>query len=598
MTDLQNGAYHDGALDAHQVTFDEFSRRAHVEELQNHGRKWRVTYDDGNEATKFETFTDAPSISEAITDAHTIAVNNALYLIEQEKGAGRLSTPRMPPAAVLQEYPELVAKFGIDMKQLDAVVESTYQGLAQRQLDRAALLGSDAFLQGRGSEPTDSSELVELIARRAGNEHAPHEATTSDLVKAYTSAWLEAEQRQAVEFKAIDSMIAVTCADEAAAHLRAGNYRAALGELKSGEQEAVRPTDQGTFAGMASVLERELTPGDNLTLDPATRDHLIADIEQLRTDMKTWIDESLSHTKSEPALTNPLRDTEPRVLGDTEMLVIRLREADERVRQMETGSTPRYSASERVEVSQLAIAAMHPERLRSAVDGATSGADNFNTARVVARNIANTMATVDGPDAANPFTGTTLENVYSSAQRWNAYITRRGDSETLQQLLNMRSTLVDYVEISSMALYEAQQHESRLFVRAKKEGQGLSSETASEHHRSVQTVKDATLSFKSALDDLRQFRNHPTDQPQLRSAFQEVESLELVIAKTERSIEAAKDSGLGINEQDRRELREVQTMLKAFLQQHDATIPLQSEALLSTVRDSDAHKVAPQQAVR
>src|SRR6185437_4671100 len=103
---------------------------------------------------------------------------------------------------------------------------------------------------------------------------------------------------------------------------------------------------------------------------------------------------------------------------------------------------------------------------------------------------------------------------------------------------------------------------------------------------------------KSALDDLRQFRNHPTDQPGLRSAFQEVESLELVIAKTGQSIEAAKDSGLGVNEQDRRELREVQTMLKAFLQKHDATIPLQSEALLSTIRDTDAIRTAPQHTMR
>lgn len=410
---------------------------------------------------------------------------------------------------------------------------------------------------------------------------------------------MDAEQRQTNEFRAIDSLMAVTCARDAAAHLRDGNYRDARAELKTGEQVAVRPADQGTFAGMANVLDRELSPGDSPTLDPATRDHLIVDIEQFRTDMKTWIDATLSpkNDESEP-VASATRDTDRRVIGDTEMLVIRLREADEHVRKMETGSAAHYSQAERAELAQLAITAMHPERLRSAIEGASLGADNFNTARVVARNIANTMAAIDGPDAHNPFASTLLEQVYGSAQRWSAYITRRDESETLQQLLNMRSTLVDYVEISSMALYEAQQNESRLFVRTRSAGPQLTSELASEHHRAVQTVKDATLSFKSALDDLRQFRNHPTDQPQLRSAFQEVESLELVIAKTEQSIEAAKDAGLGLNDQDRRELREVQTMLKAFLQKHDASVPLQSEALLSTVRDTTDVKHGAQQAMR
>lgn len=598
MIDLQTTEMPESAAEAHQVTFAEFAKHATVEELQNHGRKWRVVYDTGRTVNRFETFSDAASTDAAIADAHHIAVNNALYNIEADKDAGRLTTPPMPPGAVLNEYPELVHKFGIDMARINATVTVSEESLAQRQLQRATELGAQAFLQGQGLGPTDNSELVALIARRAVGEPS-HQASTSELAKAYTSAWMDAELQQIKQFMAIDSIIVNSCAGDAAEHLRNEHYGEALAALKSGEQEAVRPTDQETFARMAGVLETNILPGETPVMDSAARDHLIADIEQFRTDMKTWIDETLAPKKDEPA-TGPgaAREAERRVIGDTEMLVIRLRDADEQLRRMETGSNAHYSAAERAEITQMAISAMHPERFRSAIGGATLGADNFNTARVVARNIANTMAAIDGPDASNPFAGTTLEQVYGSAQRWNAYITRRDDTETLQQLLNMRSTLVDYVEISSMALYEAQQHESRLFVRVKSVGGELPSELAGEHHLAVQTVKDATLSFKSALDDLRQFRNHPTDQPELRREFQEVESLELVIAKTEQSIEAAKDSGLGVNDQDRRELKEVQTMLKAFLQKHDATIPLQSEALLSTVKIAPAVDHTPQQAMR
>jgi len=469
-----------------------------------------------------------------------------------------------------------------------------------QRLEATELFASHARLASEFASGVEEGGAHRDGVEQAAEERPYTEAELRDEAAQQELAGLSDEELEAMygQKMAANPAKAITCAVVATGFLCSGDYGAAQAELYLGAKIAERPKDQGKFAGMAGILERDLTHGDNPTLDPDTRDHLIADLEQFRADMMSWFNGLHSHNYPEPVAAKPPHDGERRVLGDTEMLVIRLREADERVRQMETGSTPRYSDSERSELAQLALTAMHPERLRSAVDGATVGADNFNTARVVARNIANTMATIDGPDATNPFTGTTLEKVYSSAQRWNAFITRRGEPETLQQLLNMRSTLVDYVEISSMALYEAQQNESRLFVRVKSAGPELSSETATEHHRAVQTVKDAALSFKSALDDLRQFRNHPTDQPGLRSAFQEVESLELVIAKTGQSIEAAKDSGLGVNEQDRRELREVQTMLKAFLQKHDATIPLQSEALLSTIRDTDAIRTAPQHTMR
>lgn len=188
MTDSPTIEPRQHVLEAHQVTLDEFRKGASVEELQNHGRKWRVAYDNGRNVSRFETFSDAATIEDAIADAHYTAVNNALYSIETDKVSWGYTTPQMPPVAVLNEYPELVEEYGLDMGRMGDMIAAFNQGLAQRQMQHAAELGADAFLHGGGSEPTDDTELGDLIARRAGCERPPHEAPTSELAKAYTEA--------------------------------------------------------------------------------------------------------------------------------------------------------------------------------------------------------------------------------------------------------------------------------------------------------------------------------------------------------------------------------------------------------------------------
>jgi len=89
----------------HELTRAEFAAQAVAERLTNHGRKWNVTLGD-----HYKAFSDADSAEAAIADVHEAAINNALYL-NTPAAAGVGVKPTLPPAAVLDEYPNLVAQY-------------------------------------------------------------------------------------------------------------------------------------------------------------------------------------------------------------------------------------------------------------------------------------------------------------------------------------------------------------------------------------------------------------------------------------------------------------------------------------------------------
>jgi len=88
----------------HELTLAQFASLAMVEELTNHSRKWNVSHGD------YSAFSDVATAQEAIADVHHAAVNNALYMNTPEGRTSILSST-FPPASVLAEYPDLVAKF-------------------------------------------------------------------------------------------------------------------------------------------------------------------------------------------------------------------------------------------------------------------------------------------------------------------------------------------------------------------------------------------------------------------------------------------------------------------------------------------------------
>lgn len=95
----------------HQLTQAQFAAIAQVEALENHGRKWNVSYNGAS------GFSDESTAEAAKADVHHAFVNNAVYF--NEPGAPELGLkPSLPTALVMADYgndPDLVARWGACM---------------------------------------------------------------------------------------------------------------------------------------------------------------------------------------------------------------------------------------------------------------------------------------------------------------------------------------------------------------------------------------------------------------------------------------------------------------------------------------------------
>lgn len=89
---------------AHEVTLAEFIKAATVAKLENHGRKWEVTYVVSGQ--EMHGFSDADTSEGAIRDQHEAMVSNAIYANSPDATDSMKGTS-MPPAEVLAEYPAL-----------------------------------------------------------------------------------------------------------------------------------------------------------------------------------------------------------------------------------------------------------------------------------------------------------------------------------------------------------------------------------------------------------------------------------------------------------------------------------------------------------
>lgn len=90
----------------HQLTREVFTAQASATKLTNHGRRWKVVY-----GARFSAFSDEDTAEDALADVHCASVNNALYLNLPEMAGVMENMPALPPAAVLAQYPEVVARF-------------------------------------------------------------------------------------------------------------------------------------------------------------------------------------------------------------------------------------------------------------------------------------------------------------------------------------------------------------------------------------------------------------------------------------------------------------------------------------------------------
>lgn len=94
-----------GLRSPQELTFKDFSENATVVKLENHGRQWSVRFGDINLG-----FADGPSLEGALREAHSGAVNNAIYS-HLPDAPDFMKKAIFPSEKVLAEYPELRVKF-------------------------------------------------------------------------------------------------------------------------------------------------------------------------------------------------------------------------------------------------------------------------------------------------------------------------------------------------------------------------------------------------------------------------------------------------------------------------------------------------------
>ena len=156
----------------HEMTLAEFAAQATTEKLENHGRQWNVTLGD-----RYSSFSDAENPEAAIADVHRGAVNNALYL--NTPGAAEIGTkPTFPPAAVLAEYPDLVAQFpearaqreeGTNM-QTPINIDSLPGRLVDRLADNGIMSRPDAEVTGALRDLHTGTDATRAIDSQALDE--------------------------------------------------------------------------------------------------------------------------------------------------------------------------------------------------------------------------------------------------------------------------------------------------------------------------------------------------------------------------------------------------------------------------------------------
>jgi hypothetical protein len=244
--------------------------------------------------------------------------------------------------------------------------------------------------------------------------------------------------------------------------------------------------------------------------------------------------------------------------------------------EMEEGTSPPYNDERRKHFARLAVAG-----LRTGKD------DLLCRENIVARDLASSMAVIDGDRSDNPFIGTALEKIYTDAQRWQAHVRQQNDSaDTLQQLLNQRTVLIDRVEMSSLSMHAFQVAEVQMWLG---KVDGLNSEE--DHKVTKLQADDAAHSFWTSVRLLGEFRQHPTNNPELAEQFRRVEAMEVMITKTEQGMRDAERAGIAPTADDWADLRNINLSLKAFLQTNNATMPVRTYASSPSLSAEQSAKV-------
>lgn len=243
------------------------------------------------------------------------------------------------------------------------------------------------------------------------------------------------------------------------------------------------------------------------------------------------------------------------------------------------GGWASFALGEREQFVALALT-MRGQHAGHGIAGLT-GSTSLSRERHMAHDLVNALGHADAPGTANPFAETPFEGMYRTAQRWKAHVEGMNARPGLQPLLNRRAVLIENLDQSAKGMHDAQRVEEETCVKMiqNRTEHGVAHQAAMKH-LAIETDR-----FQEALTDLREFRQAPTTDPALRKVYQEMEALELVVSKTESGVRQARVAGLEPEVADQRDLRHAQIALKAFLQRHDATMPVNAETFVSRRND-------------
>jgi hypothetical protein len=128
----------------HELTFAEFATVATAQKLgPNHGREWAV-FNGSAQRGELMGYAEGPTAEDALRMMHKNRVNNALYdhMPDAVRPPG-MEPKSMPPQHVLDEYPDLQAKFAGVIAQSQPA-EAKPIANAQAQVDAPAVSGDSA----------------------------------------------------------------------------------------------------------------------------------------------------------------------------------------------------------------------------------------------------------------------------------------------------------------------------------------------------------------------------------------------------------------------------------------------------------------------
>lgn len=238
----------------------DFLWMAQVERLENHGRKWGVTYG------LYSAFSDADDTQRAIADVHSGAVNNAIYF--QLPDSNNHSGVPMPRDEVLADYPDLIEKFvdvfAVDRPEVAAAVDKGVDLVAAYHV-----LGSDIYVY-ESREKDSKVYLSGVVGDDLEVDNLTMRESLLGAIASATDAYTRLNNLGTVigsDEGLDDAAIIDTVGDGDEPDAGAGVVDASISELDAEQQEAEQDSSAGNDNAPLDIVKRMADMGYPINTD-------------------------------------------------------------------------------------------------------------------------------------------------------------------------------------------------------------------------------------------------------------------------------------------------------------------------------------------